>query len=146
MKFSVRYNHVGYAPKGPKVFLLTCDVVDNPLKGMLPWFEVYAESGERVFGVSMAEKGPCTYTDEFVWEGDFSEIARDGNYRIAVMDAKGNILAESKFFEVSDRLALEQLSLTLKSFYFQRCGVELTPDRAGKWASRIDPFLDLILI
>ncbi|SHM65448.1 endoglucanase [Fibrobacter sp. UWR3] len=134
MKFSVRYNHVGYAPKGPKVFLLACDVADNPLKGMQPWFEVYTERGERVFGASMAEKGACSYTDEFVWEGDFSEIARDGNYRIAVMDAKGNILAESKFFEVSDRLALEQLSLTLKSFYFQRCGVELTPDRAGKWA------------
>ncbi|MBR2059703.1 MAG: glycoside hydrolase family 9 protein [Fibrobacter sp.] len=134
MKFSVRYNHVGYAPKGPKVFLLACDVADNPLKGMLPWFEVYAERGERVFGASMAEKGACSYTDEFVWEGDFSEIARDGNYRIAVMDAKGDILAESKIFEVSDRLALEQLSSTLRSFYFQRCGVELTPDRAGKWA------------
>lgn len=134
MKFSVRYNHVGYAPKGPKVFLLACDVADNPLKGMQPWFEVYAESGERVFGASMTEKGDCSYTDEFVWEGDFSKIARDGNYRIAVMDTKGNILAESKIFEVSDRLALEQLSSTLRSFYFQRCGVELTPDRAGKWA------------
>ena len=31
-------------------------------------------------------------------------------------------------------LAGEQLSTTLRSFYFQRCGVELTPDRAGKWA------------
>ncbi|MBO6136075.1 MAG: glycoside hydrolase family 9 protein [Fibrobacter sp.] len=134
MEFSIRYNHVGYAPKGPKVFLLACDVADNPLKGMQPWFEVYTERGERVFGASMAEKGACSYTDEFVWEGDFSEIARDGNYRIAVMDAKGNILAESKIFEVSDRLALEQLSSTLRSFYFQRCGVELTPDRAGKWA------------
>lgn len=134
MKFSVRYNHVGYAPKGPKVFLLACDVADNPLKGMQPWFEVYTERGECVFGASMAEKGACSYTDEFVWEGDFSEIARDGNYRIAVMDTKGNILAESKIFEVSDRLALEQLSSTLRSFYFQRCGVELTPDRAGKWA------------
>lgn len=134
MEFSIRYNHVGYAPKGPKVFLLACDVADNPLKGMQPWFEVYTERGERVFGASMAEKGAYSYTDEFVWEGDFSEIARDGNYRIAVMDAKGNILAESKIFEVSDRLALEQLSSTLRSFYFQRCGVELTPDRAGKWA------------
>lgn len=134
MEFSIRYNHVGYAPKGPKVFLLACDVADNPLKGMQPWFEVYTERGERVFGASMAEKGACSYTDEFVWEGDFSEIARDGNYRIAVMDAKGNILAESKIFEVSDRLALEQLSSTLRSFYFQRCGVELTPDRAGKWS------------
>lgn len=134
MKFRVRYNHVGYAPKGPKVFLLACDVVDNPLKGMPPWFEVYAESGERVFVASMAEKGSCSYTDEFVWEGDFSLLDTPGKYHICVMDAKGNIIAESKFFEVSDKLALEQLSLTLKSFYFQRCGVELTPDRAGKWS------------
>ncbi len=134
MKFSVRYNHVGYAPKGPKVFLLACDVADNPLKGMQLWFEVYTERGERVFGASMAEKGSCSYTDEFVWEGDFSLLDTPGKYHICVMDAKGNILAESKFFNISDKLALEQLSLTLKSFYFQRCGVELTPDRAGKWA------------
>ena len=134
MEFSIRYNHVGYAPKGPKVFLLTCDVVDNPLKGMQPWFDVIAENGERVYGAAMAEKGSCSYTDEFVWEGDFSLLDTPGKYHICVMDAKGNIIAESKFFEVSDKLALEQLSLTLKSFYFQRCGVELTPDRAGKWS------------
>ena len=103
MKFSVRYNHVGYAPKGPKVFLLACDVADNPLKGMQPWFEVYTERGERVFGASMAEKGACSYTDEFVWEGDFSLLDTPGKYHICVMDAKGNILAESKFFEVSDK-------------------------------------------
>lgn len=134
MEFSIRYNHVGYAPKGPKVFLLACDVVDNPLKGMQPWFDVIAENGERVYGAAMAEKGSCSYTDEFVWEGDFSLLDTPGKYHICVMDAKGNILAESKIFEVSDRLALEQLSSTLRSFYFQRCGVELTPDRAGKWA------------
>lgn len=134
MEFSIRYNHVGYAPKGPKVFLLACDSARNPLKEMQPWFEVYSENGERVYGASMVEKGPCSYTDEFVWEGDFSLLDTPGKYHICVMDAKGNILAESKFFEVSDKLALEQLSLTLKSFYFQRCGVELTPDRAGKWA------------
>ncbi|MBO4436530.1 MAG: glycoside hydrolase family 9 protein [Fibrobacter sp.] len=134
MEFSIRYNHVGYAPKGPKVFLLACDSARNPLKEMQPWFEVYSENGERVYGASMVEKGSCAYTDEFVWEGDFSQLETSGEFRICVMDAKGNILAETKSFAVSDRLALEQLSLTLKSFYFQRCGVELTPDRAGKWA------------
>ena len=134
MKFCVRYNHVGYAPKGPKFFLLACNAADNPLKEMQPWFDVFAENGERVYGAAMVEKGPCTYTDEFVWEGDFSSLESVGRYRISVIDTKGNVLAESKFFEVSDRLVLEQLSSTLRSFYFQRSGVELTPDRAGKWA------------
>lgn len=134
MEFCVRYNHVGYAPKGPKFFLLACNAADNPLKEMQPWFDVFAENGERVYGAAMVEKGPCTYTDEFVWEGDFSSLESGGRYRISVIDTKGNVLAESKFFEVSDRLVLEQLSSTLRSFYFQRSGVELTPDRAGKWA------------
>ena len=134
MNFSVRYNHVGYAPKGPKVFLLACNSAGNPLKGMLPWFDVIAENGERVYGASMVEKGTCTYTDEFVWEGNFSTVENPGKYRISIIDAKGNVLAESKFFEISDRLVLEQLSSALRSFYFQRSGVVLTPDRAGKWA------------
>ena len=134
MEFCVRYNHVGYAPKGPKFFLLACNAADNPLKEMQPWFDVFAENGERVYGAAMVEKGPCTYTDEFVWEGNFSSLESVGRYRISVIDTKGNVLAESKFFEISDRLVLEQLSSTLRSFYFQRSGVELTPDRAGKWA------------
>ena len=162
MEFSIRYNHVGYAPKGPKVFLLACDSVGNPLKEMQPWFEIFAENGDRVYGAAMAEKGPCAYTDEFIWEGDFSALTRSGKYKIRVcvsdmsssrinlsspqsfwrgeasIESRGSsvddVVVESKFFCVSDRLALEQLSLTLKSFYFQRSGVELTPDRAGKWA------------
>ncbi len=134
MKFSIRHNHVGYEPKAPKVFLLACDTPENPLKEMSPWFQVIDESGTVVADGQMSEKGSCKYTDEFLWQGDFSQVARLGKYKISVMDAKGNSLAESFDFEISDRMVVNQLAMTLKSFYFQRSGVELPADKAGKWA------------
>ena len=134
MKFFIRHNHVGYEPKATKVFLLACDTPENPLKEMSPWFQVTDESGTVVADGQMSEKGSCKYTDEFLWQGDFFQVARLGKYKISVMDAKGNSLAESFDFEISDRMVVNQLAMTLKSFYFQRSGVELPADKAGKWA------------
>ena len=134
MKFSLRHNHAGYVPRASKVFLLACDLTENPIKGMEPWFQVMDESGTVVADGQMSEKGSCKYTDEFLWQGNFSQVERPGKYKISVMDTKGNALAESLDFEISDRIIETQLALTLKSFYFQRSGVELPADKAGKWA------------
>ena len=134
MIFSLRHNHAGYVPEASKVFLLACDLTENPIKGMEPWFQVVGETGEVSFSGQMEEWGFCPYTGEFVWQGDFSQVKKLGKYRISVMDAKGNSLAESHLFEISDNIIVNQLATTLKSFYFQRSGVELPADKAGKWA------------
>ena len=123
MKFSLRHNHAGYVPRASKVFLLACDLTDNPIKGMEPWFQVMDESGTVVADGQMSEKGSCKYTDEFLWQGNFSQVERPGKYKISVMDTKGNALAESLDFEISDGIIVNQLALTLKSFYFQRSGL-----------------------
>lgn len=134
MAFSIRYNHLGYAPLGPKEFLLVCDRPENPVRGMRPRFDVVADNGDVLYSGSMREKGCCGYTGEFVWSGDFSMVRDLRKCRISVMDSRGNLLAETKFFDISDGIARSLLSMTLKSYYFQRSGVELTADRAGKWA------------
>ena len=64
MKFSLRHNHAGYVPRASKVFLLACDLTENPIKGMEPWFQVMDESGTVVADGQMSEKGSCKYTDD----------------------------------------------------------------------------------
>ena len=97
-------------------------------------FQLLSTSGEVVFSGTLAEKGSCSYTDEFLWQGDFSAFSTAGRFKIVVVDGSGTPLAQSKEFEIAERLTGEQLALTLESFYFQRSGVELPADRAGKWA------------
>ena len=130
MGFSVHYNHVGYAPSSPKVFLLVGGATENSAFE----FDILDEGCQRVYTGKLSPKGPCAYTDELVWEGDFSPVRHEGRYRISVRAGSEAPVAETKFFDVSDNVVYNLLSLTLKSFYFQRSGVELDPERAGKWA------------
>jgi len=133
MDFKVRYNHVGYAPVSPKVFLLAAEPALVPEKGFAPAFEIVTEDGSVVYTAAMSGKVACGYTDEWVWKGDFSAVTAPGKFKIRVNDG-GNVLVESHVFEIADRINPELLFSTLKSFYFQRSGVELPAAQAGKWA------------
>ena len=133
MGFKVRYNHVGYTPVSPKVFLLAAEPACVPGKGFAPAFEVVSQSGSVVYTAAMSGQKVCDYTDEFIWKGDFSPVREPGRYKVRVTEGE-KVLSESHLFEVSEGIAPELLRLTLKSFYFQRSGVELPADKAGKWA------------
>ena len=141
MDFSLRYNHVGYAPAASKEFLVAGDSsVAVPTR-----FQLVSAHGEVVFSGTMGEKGTCSYTGEFLWHGDFSAFSTLGHFRIEVLDGAETLLAQSREFEIAERLTGEQLTLTLESFYFQRSGVELPADRARKWArpaAHLDNCLD----
>lgn len=133
MDFKVRYNHVGYAPNSPKVFLLAADSTLASVKGVMPAFDIVSENGFVMYSGQMSEKTVCSYTDEWVWKGDFSALKMKGKFTIRVNDS-GKILAETHSFEIAENILPDLLFLTLKSFYFQRSGVELPADKAGKWA------------
>ena len=130
MDFSLHYNHVGYAPAASKEFL----VAGGSSVAVPACFQLVSTSGEVVFSGAMGERGTCSYTGEFLWQGDFSAFSIPGHFRIVVVDDAGTPLARSREFEIAERLMGEQLALTLESFYFQRSGVELPADRARKWA------------
>ena len=148
MRAYLRYNHVGYACRAPKYFYIAVNEgepfevgVDNqPLaEGAFtfsandidvvsgPRFLIVSESGEVAFEGNLAYRGPCKYSGETLLVGDFSKLRKPGRYKI-------NCGTESHLFEISDNWLLSQLDANIKSFYYQRSGVELTPEIAGKWA------------
>lgn len=143
MKIPVRYNHVGYAPAAAKTFFV--NPPELPVEGLTVdrcFFRVVGVgSGNFYEGVlregSFGHNGPCEYTGESLWSGDFTDLDENGSYRLQLWlrrSAENEKLFESEPFEISERWLERQLLANIKSFYYQRSGVALMPEFAGKWA------------
>lgn len=148
MKIPVRYNHVGYALDSAKIFFVNpgefepaCGNVDNYFFRVVRHVqsdELSTEwEGSLVEG-TFEHSGVCEYTGETLWSGDFSNLREPGIFVIQILQKGGaekeTLLFETKPFEISNGWILRQLLANIKSFYYQRSGVELPPDFAGKWA------------
>lgn len=131
MNFEIRHNHVGYAPQGPKHFLFAVTGDVSSLREL--HFEIRDGVGSGGYFGTLTSKGFCEYTAETIYEGDFSDFRQPGTYKIYV-EIDGLLKIESHSFEIAENWLHRELASTLKSFYYQRSGVELTSDRAGKWA------------
>lgn len=135
----IRYNHVGYVPCGKKVFFLEPRKLSlEPARFADLCFRIVSEAGGVCFTGKFRKgtfenDGACPYSGEELWSADFSEVCECGDYCIQVC-LDENILFESPKFEISDDWILRQLKANIKSFYYQRSGVELLPKFAGKWA------------
>ena len=134
-EFSIRYNHVGYGAGFPKVFYVAMPMDVGVREAT---FRILDVAGMVVQEGSLARRGDCGYTEETLFEGDFTALSVPGKYKIAVqvLGTDGNTLyeAESFLFEISDNLFERELRANIKSFYFQRTGVDLPAEFAGKWA------------
>jgi Glycosyl hydrolase family 9./N-terminal ig-like domain of cellulase. len=134
-EFSIRYNHVGYGTGYPKVFYVAMPMGVQVREAS---FRILDAAEKVALEGNLERRGDCGYTGETLFEGDFSALAAPGKYRIAVLvvGVDGNKLydAESFLFEISDNLFEHELKANIKSFYFQRSGVELPAEFAGKWA------------
>lgn len=145
MKIPVRYNHVGYAPEDAKIFFVNpAEFPVRDLKASDCFFRIFRKASSAGFSVwesgleegSFDHKGVCSYTGETLWSGNFSEVRSEGLYTIQVWlkGGDGTLLFETEAFEISAGWFYRQLLANIKSFYFQRSGVELVPEFAGKWA------------
>ena len=148
MKIPVRYNHVGYAPDAAKIFFVNpqelvpaCNNVEDCFFRVVRRVQCIGSStlweGSFVEG-TFEHSGVCEYTGETLWSGDFSTVQETGIFFIQILKKGGaekeTLLFESETFEISNDWIRRQLLANIKSFYYQRSGVELTPDFAGKWA------------
>ena len=148
MKIPVRYNHVGYAPDAAKIFFVNpkelepaCNNVEDCFFRIV-WRIQSKEFTTRWEGSfvegTFEHSGVCEYTGEVLWSGDFSAVHETGVFFIQILKKGGaekeTLLFETENFEISNDWICRQLLANIKSFYYQRSGVELTPDFAGKWA------------
>lgn len=116
---SIRVNQLGYYPLQEKVA-----VVDSALVEQFTIAD--ATSGKEV----LRGKGKSTAVSE--WSGktrttlDFSEIVTPGKY---LLEVNGTSVP----FEVKDKVLAPLADAALKAFYYQRTGMPIEEQYAGKW-------------
>lgn len=118
----ISVNQEGYLPNEEKVF------ITNKTQAS---FEVWTSpEGDFVYAgntVLLAEDDPGTGLSTY--SGDFSSITEPGEYIILLDD-----MSRSQIFRIDPEIYSEIARESLRSFYFQRCGMELTDDLAGEFA------------
>ena len=115
-------NQVGYYPSSIKIALLRIkaekfDVVD-------------AESGKVVF---TGKPGPFKYwnlSGDSVCTADFSNVTTPGKYQICL----NNKSVCSYVFKIGDGVYSDIAKASLKAFYLNRSGMEISKEFGGKWA------------
>ena len=148
MEFPIRYNHVGYAPDAAKVFFVNPDELKKITQENVEKlrFRIVDESGCVLHAGAFREgsfdhHGLCDYSGENLWTGDFSNVKTLCFCSIQICECKEccegvvpKVVFETEKFEIGTAWIERQLNANIKSFYFQRSGVELEEKFAGKWA------------
>lgn len=117
---AIRYNHVGYTRHAPKRILVSESAAER--------FKVIDAHGNPVFEGALRNCGTWRHTGERMKFGDFSVLETPGTYMVTVGDLR------TEPFAIDDSWLPRAFSAAVKSYYYQRSGVALDADRAGKWA------------
>lgn len=127
MNAKIHYCHPGYVPSASKTFLVAFseDVSLPSVK-----FKILDSDSREVYKGETEKISRCAYTGECLYKGFFTAVTAPGRYQIVLEDFD----VKSHFFEVSDEWLVRELKANIKSFYYQRSGVELPERLAGIWA------------
>ncbi len=119
---AINVNQIGYLPDAYKVAVLHGDAIADKAT------VVDCASGSVVYegAVDAAAYNEATGRDEARF--DFSSVTDPGTYKVV----SGS--EESYEFTVAADVYNDAFKATLRMFYLQRCGVELTSDLAGDYA------------
>lgn len=138
MNAKIHYCHPGYVPSLAKTFLVA--FAEDPSLPSVK-FKILDRDSRVVYEGETEKAFRCEYTGEFLYKGFFTAVTAPGRYQIALPDFD----VKSHSFEVSDEWVLRELKSNIKSFYYQRSGVELPERLAGIWtrpAAHLDDKLE----
>ncbi len=119
---AINLNQIGYLPTGYKIAVFHGDAIADKAT------VVDVATGSVVYegAVEAASYNESTGRDEARF--DFSSVTAPGTYKIV----SGSV--ESFEFKIGDKVYADAFKASLRMFYLQRCGTELTADLAGDFA------------
>ena len=121
----IQINQIGYRPGDDKIAVFTGKNIDSSFS------VVNVDTKEVVFEGTITDPVMNDNTGRKEATGDFSSLKDKGTYKV-VSDKCG----ESYEFKIADDVYDEVFKDTLKMYYLQRCGMELTDDYAGDYAHK----------
>lgn len=126
-KPSIVVNQVGYLPQWHKRAWLRQNLAfssSNPVPNV-PAKLIATDSNEVVANIELQPSNLDQNTQDLIWEIDFSAITQPGTYYLQ----QGKI--KSIPFKIAEDVYQQPLITLLRSYYLQRCGVELDDPVTG---------------
>ncbi|MFW5808132.1 MAG: cellulase N-terminal Ig-like domain-containing protein, partial [Spirochaetota bacterium] len=117
----IHVNQVGYYTDAPKLFTVVNTSADS--------FTIQDEHGTTVHTGPLSDNGYYDASGEHVKTGDFSALQTPGTYIIRV----GTAAAPHPCI-IGSNIYKGALYGTVRSYYYQRCSMQLDEAYAGRWA------------
>ncbi len=115
-------NQVGYTPSATKMALIRNDSEK--------FMVINVENGKTVFKGMTGKPEYWSFSGDTVRTADFSSLTTPGRYRILTVGDP----ASSYQFTIGENVYNDVNKLSLKSFYLNRSGYQITEEFGGKWA------------
>ncbi|MDR2579758.1 MAG: glycoside hydrolase family 9 protein [Fibromonadaceae bacterium] len=122
LELGARINQLGYGEKAKKILVYkNTDAANVEFRDLM--------TDKVVLTVPFSPAATWEYSGESVRKADFSAITKPGLYAAYVNGTRisDNIFVRNNVYE-------DLLKASLKWFYYQRAGIALAPEFAGKWA------------
>lgn len=120
---NIRINQLGYKTTDKKIAVFAD--IDNGADT----YAVVDEDGEIAYTGNISPGIKDYNSGEVVGLGDFTELTTEGTYYIQVEGYE-----TSYKFDISNDVYNDVFDASLKMFYYQRCGSEITQEYAGEFA------------
>lgn len=118
----VKVNQLGFLPESAKVAIVP-DVAATRFK------LINAGTMTEVFSGTLSAAAMWDASGESVKVADFSSVKIPGDYQVRV-----DGLTDSQVFSIAPDVYSALTAASIKAFYFNRSGIELLPEFAGKFA------------
>lgn len=118
----VKVNQLGFLPESAKVAIVP-DVAATRFK------LINAGTMTEVFSGTLSAAAMWDASGESVKVADFSSVKIPGDYQVRVEG-----LTDSQVFSIAPDVYSALTAASIKAFYFNRSGIELLPEFAGKFA------------
>ncbi len=120
----VKVNQIGYATADKKTVIFS-DLDEDDTTFQV----INVDTNKSVYDGKISERALNVSANEWNNNGDFSDVKDKGTYKIVT--GKGE---ESYAFTIGDGIYDDAFKSIVKMLYLQRCGMELTSDKAGEFA------------
>jgi len=118
----IKLNQVGFYPHGPKVAVVTGDVVSKN------FYITTTNLRDTIYTGALSEEKLSAYSSTKTKIADFSAVSIRGSFVLLIGE-----VGHSYVFEIGDHVYGEVARETLKGFYYQRASMPLEEKYAGKW-------------
>jgi len=117
---SIKTNHLGYTLNQIKQAVFPGNMGDA-------FYVINDDTSQRVYRGIIGNAKEEKETGEYNSKGYFSEVNKEGNYYLISESGQ-----ESQVFSIKDGIYSNVLNDALNFFYLQRCGSDLSQDKAGE--------------